>query len=325
MTQPRCRLVSLDDTPYYHCISRCVRRAFLCGADALTGKDFSHRRAWVETRLLELTNIFAIEVAAYAVMSNHYHVVLRVDRDRCRAWSSNEVLDRWTSLFCGPPLIQRYRSGERMSTAEIQAVESQIEVYRERLHDLSWYMRCVNEPLARMANLEDGCTGRFWEGRFKSQALLDERALLSCMAYVDLNPIRAGIAETPESSSFTSVQRRIKDPGSGNSSQRGHLIEFEDKADAALPFALKSYLDLVDWAGRAVRPDKHGAIPPDLPSMLNRLQIEPDPLIHYLRRSESPFSSVIGPIEKIRVMAQRLNKGFFKGSLEAAGLVIQTG
>jgi hypothetical protein len=125
-------------------------------------------------------------------------------------WSLDEVLERWTRLFSEPLLVTRF-SEERaqMTAAEVAKVEELGEAYRSRLHDLSWLMRRLNEHIARKANAEDGVKGRFWEGRFKSQALLDEKALLAAMAYVDLNPVRAEIAETPESSGYTSIQGRV--------------------------------------------------------------------------------------------------------------------
>jgi hypothetical protein len=130
-------------------------------------------------------------------MSNHYHIVIRVNSEKADRWTDLEVAERWTQLFSKPSLIQRYVGGENLSVGEQQQVSQLISRWRLRLTDLSWYMRCLNEPIARMANSEDDCTGRFWEGRFKSQALLDERAVLACMAYVDLNPIRAAMANTP--------------------------------------------------------------------------------------------------------------------------------
>jgi REP element-mobilizing transposase RayT len=180
--------------------------------DHFSGKNFEHRRGWIAERIMQLAGIFAIDVAAYAVMSNHYHVVVRIDRERALGWSVEEVLRRWTELFSGPLLVTRYLSEARaeMCDAEIAEVEALAEVYRARLHDLSWFMRTLNEHIARQANAEDGVKGRFWEGRFKSQALLDEQALLAAMAYVDLNPVRAGIAETPEASDYTSIQARIE-------------------------------------------------------------------------------------------------------------------
>lgn len=213
MTMPRSAVVSLSDTPWYHVVSRCVRRAFLCGDDNVTGKNFNHRRGWIEARILELAGVFAINVAAYAVMSNHYHIVVRIDDERAKKWTDTEVLRRWTQLFTGPLFVRRYLSEERdeMDVSQLASVSTWAATYRERLHDLSWFMRVLNESIARMANAEDDCTGRFWEGRFKSQALLDEHALLTAMAYVDLNPIRAAIAETPEQSDHTSVQQRIRD------------------------------------------------------------------------------------------------------------------
>ena len=211
MTRPRSSLVSLSDTPWYHVVNRCVRRAFLCGQDAGTGLNFDHRRGWIETRIRELASVFTIDVAAYAVMSNHYHVVLRVDQARAVALDDEAVLRRWTQLFTGPLLVQRYLSDARsqMGAAELDKVQEFAEIYRQRLFDLSWFMRVLNESIARQANAEDGCTGRFWEGRFKSQALLDEQALLAAMAYVDLNPIRAGMAESLPESLHTSILARL--------------------------------------------------------------------------------------------------------------------
>jgi REP element-mobilizing transposase RayT len=211
MTQPRSTLVSLDDTPWYHVVSRCVRRAFLCGHDAQSGRSFEHRRGWIAERLQQLASVFAIDIAAYAVMSNHFHIVVRIDAERLQAQGRDEILDRWTRLFTGPLLVQRYQSRpESLGPAELQLIDAWVETYRARLADLSWFMRVLNESIARQANIEDGVTGRFWEGRFKSQALLDEQAVLTAMAYVDLNPIRARMAETPETSDYTSVAERIR-------------------------------------------------------------------------------------------------------------------
>ncbi|MCG5509490.1 transposase [Ectothiorhodospira lacustris] len=212
MAQPRHELISLSETPWYHVVSRCVRRAFLCGRDQLTGMNYGHRRGWIEERMLALSGIFAIDIAAYAVMSNHYHIVLRVDAGRGLDWGVDETLKRWTQLFNGPSSVQRYLAGgpEQLSAAEMAQVEECAELYRARLHDLSWFMRVLNESIARQANQEDGVKGRFWEGRFKSQALLDEQALLAAMAYVDLNPVRARVAQDLQSCEFTGIARRIR-------------------------------------------------------------------------------------------------------------------
>ena len=210
MPKPRCTQVSLEATPYYHCVSRCVRRAFLCGTDNFSGQSFEHRRQWIEDKLYELAQVFALDLCAYAVMSNHYHVVLYVDATQAESWSRDEVISRWHQLFNGTLFSQRHLRGETLSKVELRVLDKDVANWRQRLMDISWFMRVLNESIARQANAEDNCTGRFWEGRFKSQALLDETALLACMMYVDLNPIRAGICETPEASVFTSIQQRLQ-------------------------------------------------------------------------------------------------------------------
>ena len=191
MPKPRKAQISLQDTPYYHCVSRCVRHTFLCGVDKHTGHSYEHRRQWVEDRLLFLGSVFSIDICAFAVMSNHTHVVLHIDKEQALNWSELEVLERWHKLYSGTLLTQRFMHQplrDDMSKAELKMVSQIVDIYRQRLFDISWFMRCLNEYIARQANKEDNCTGRFWEGRFKCQALLDEAALMACMAYVDLNP-----------------------------------------------------------------------------------------------------------------------------------------
>jgi len=145
MPTPRSQQISISDTPYYHCVSRCVRRAFLCGNDEITGKCFEHRRAWVEQRLLQLTQIFAIDVCAYAVMHNHTHLVLFVDQEQALAWSTEEVIKRWHLLYSGTLFTQQFSRGESVSAPIIEQVEATAAIYRQRLQDISWFMRALNE------------------------------------------------------------------------------------------------------------------------------------------------------------------------------------
>lgn len=250
MPKARKHQIALEATPYYHCVTRCVRRAFLCGTDSSTGQCFEHRRQWLEDRILTLAQVFAIDVAAYAVMSNHYHVVLHMNKIKILAWTDQEVCQRCHKLFKGTMLTQKFLRGEPLANVELDAVRYKLAEWRENLCSISWFMRLVNEPIARQANTEDHCTGKFWEARFKSQALCDEKALAACMAYVDLNPIRAKMANTPETSDHTSVKKRIE-IFKVIQQQPKSLMPFvgnpgEPMPDG-LPFPLNDYLELVDW------------------------------------------------------------------------------
>ena len=325
MGYARKNLVSLQDTPYYHCVARCVRRAWLWGVDEYAGKDYSHRKDWVIERLAQQSAMFAVEVCAYAVMSNHYHLVLYVDAKRARHWTNQEVLERWQRLFVVPTLVQRWKSGE-VTAAERQAAEVIIERWRSRLYDISWFMRCLNEHLARLANAEDNCTGRFWEGRFKSQALLDEAGLLTAMAYVDLNPVRAGVAKTPEDSTFTSIRERIKAARSATSQDDRSVVSlraFKDHADqhdAAIPYTLREYLVLVDWSGRLIRNAKRGAIEASLPPILHRLGIEADSWELLMRHRGTLFGRAMGKLDVMRLHAATLGQSWVRGMRTAQRL-----
>jgi len=176
-------------------------------------------------------------------------------------------------------------------------------------------MRHLNESIAREANREDQCTGRFWEGRFKSQALLDEQALAACLAYVDLNPIRAKMADTPEASAHTSVKRRIE--AAVKRQQPETLFPFagnpRDPMPVGLPFRLQDYLELVDWSGRCLREDKRGAIDGKVPPILDRLQIEPKHWLYLNKNFESRFKSLVGAAHSVRSACEQLGKRWAHG------------
>ncbi len=186
--------------------------------------------------------------------------------------------------------------------------------------DISWFMRCLNEHLAREANKEDQCKGRFWEGRFKSQALLDEAALLTCMAYVDLNPIRAKLAKTPESSDFTSIQCRIecrikKYTTTTIKKQSARLMPLRAQGqnpEIAIPFTLVNYLELVDWAGRVIRSDKRGHIMHDAPPILERLGIDSDEWLKTIGWNNQ-FRRAVGRLKSMRAYAEKTGQQWVQG------------
>jgi hypothetical protein len=297
MPTARKHIVCVEETPYYHVTSRCVRRAFLCGEDPDTGQNYEHRRSWIERRVRVLSSIFSVELCAYAIMSNHYHLVVRLDPDEAANWSDDEVLARWTKVFRGPSLVRQYLEEQSLSAAELETLTSICAVYRRRLASLSWFMKCVNEPIARRANNEDGCKGHFWEARFHSQALKSKRALLTAMAYVDLNPIRALAARTPEESAYTSIRIRLCGDHLRNTVTKYFTGTFEragrrrfspsirplmpfanasnerpcERSAPVLPMREKDYLKLVDETGRAVARGKHGRIDPNLAPILDRI------------------------------------------------------
>jgi len=325
MTRARQQLISCADTPYYHCIARCVRRAFLCGFDQYSNTSFEHRQQWVIDRLALLDQVFCIDICAYAIMSNHYHLVLFINKDLACEISDLEVIERWLLLFKGPDLIQRFVAGEELGKEHLCLIAEIVDKWRARLQNISWLMRTLNEHIARLSNFEDNCKGRFWEGRFKSQALLDEHALLTCMAYVELNPIRANMAATPEESEYTSIKQRIddeavviNDEGANDyDKQKIQLKEFLTKGDilqAQIPFHYTDYLSLVDWSGRAIRPDKRGAIDATLPAILIRLNIDEENWIKAMQpKGNHSFSRAMGCCDQLRAYAKKLEIGWIKG------------
>ena len=278
-------------------------------------------------RLAEIDSVFCIDICAYAIMSNHYHLVLYINKQAVENLTDLEVIERWRKLYKGPEIIERYLKGEQLSTSHHLLINEIIEKWRDRLSDISWFMRCLNEFIARKANSEDKCTGRFWEGRFKSQALLDEHALLTCMAYVELNPIRAKMAYSPETSDFTSIKQRIEEQidnsitetitqevvETSSISLKAFIAE-DDVLKDQIPYHLKDYLYLVDWSGRAIREGKKGAIDDRLPPILQRLGIDAEYWCDAMQPKGSRyFSRAIGCRSHLQEYAKKLEIGWIKG------------
>ncbi len=207
----RVEIFAPDEIAIVHVMNRTVRRCFLLGDDPLTGKNYDYRKEWLETQLKRLAAQFGIDLLCQAIMSNHFHLVLRSRPDVVTEWDDTEVARRWLMLC--PVRKDEHGQAEEPTEAELNSIRKnrkKLEAIRSRLSDISWWMRLLSQNIAQRANREDEEVGKFWQARYKAVRLLDEASLLACAAYVDLNPIRAAMAQTLETSEFTSVQKRIQ-------------------------------------------------------------------------------------------------------------------
>ena len=314
MTSARSLLVDPDTPGFYHCISRCVRRAWLCGVDPYNGKSYEHRREWVEQRLLELAEIFAVGVYAYAVMSNHVHVVLRIDPTAAATWTDEDVAVRWVRLFPATLDGEHDEAGCRTKEQILLGNADRLIACRQRLGSLAWLMKALNEPIARRANREDVCTGRFWEGRYKCQALLDEAAVLTCMSYVDLNPIRAGIAENLENSFHTSATQRIERIQSNPESAKASLPSINaSMTPGFLPITTEDYIDLIDWTARLTRGGKRGRVDSTEPLALRKLGLSERQWHQQMLGTETKYWRAIGSPQALIEKAVAMGQGWLKG------------
>jgi hypothetical protein len=292
MTIARRQLIDVNVTRWYHCMSRCVRGA------SLLGNESSDRKAWLEKRIEELAQIFAIGVGGFSVMDNHLHLLLRLDPDVAKGWSDEEVVRRWGRLC---PQRDNKRQPLPVSEAWVQARlkdKSWVARTRERLQSIGWFMKFLKEPLSRQANRQDQCRGAFFQGRYKSVAILDTEALLAVGVYIDLNPVAAKIANLPETSEYTSVKQRVDHiSGEGQMAQleaakagsvagslaasgleeKLWLCPIEDRRRLGSSregmfegLSIGSYLLLVDYTGRLFREGK-ARISAELAGILERI------------------------------------------------------
>ena len=207
----RAEVFAPDEVAVVHVMNRVVRRCFLLGDDPISGKNFDHRKVWIEEQLRLQAACFGIDLLGFALMSNHFHLILRSRPDCVAAWDDTDVARRWLTLC--PVRKDEQGNAEEPDEVELNLIRNdpeKLKQIRSRLSDISWWMRILCQHIAMRANHEDKEVGRFFQSRFRAVRLLDEQAILACAAYVDLNPIRAALAESLETSPHTSIQRRIQ-------------------------------------------------------------------------------------------------------------------
>jgi hypothetical protein len=305
MTQARRQLVNPNHAGTYHCVNRCVRRSWLCGLDDYTNQSFEHRKPWVEARILELGDIFACGIYAWAVMSNHLHLVVHMSPVTARDWSALEVATRWVKLYPAQTT--------ELCEQKIQAIIENaglVAEYRSRLANLSWLMKSLSEHIARKANAEDNITGRFWEGRFKCQALLSQKAVLAAMTYVDLNPVRAKVAKGISSSRYTSVKQRNRQIQKHAELAKQPLLPLIGTKSFNMPAITEAdYIELVDFTGRQWHGGKKGIIEAGEPKALTKLGLDKTHWTMRVKGIGSGYWRAVGEVEelidKAKEMAQR--------------------
>ncbi len=323
-----------------HLMNRVVRRCFLMGDDPLTGMNYDHRKVWIEDQFQLLAKYFGIDLLCYSVMSNHFHLILRSRPDIVETWSNEEVAWRWLMLC--PKRKRKDGSPCEPKENEINAIVNNAKLLaqlRLRLSDISWWMRLVCQRIAQRCNKEDKVKGKFWESRFHAVRLLDEQAVLSCAVYVDLNPIKAQLAEDLEHNDHTSIQLRLRDfLIQRQSTSTGRSISEEERAMASrmqklragnflapleidelndplgphpsrtgyrlsdkgfLHMRLIDYIALLEWTTRYILSQKRGEPFDERLSILERLNIKLDIWLALVTDFDKMFSQVAGSPSKV--------------------------
>lgn len=333
----RAEVFASGEVAIVHVMNRTVRRCFLLGDDPLTGKNFDHRKEWMDDQLVQQAKYFGIDLLCQAIMSNHFHLVLRSRPDVVAEWDDTEVARRWLMLcpLCRDENRQPLAPSE-FELNQIRNNKEKLATIRSRLSDVSWWMRLLSQNIAQRANRDDEEVGKFWQARYRAVRLLDETAILACSAYVDLNPIRAAIAETIEQSDFTSAQKRVEDlkarrssvkqtsgrkdgsqkaPSSSRSARHLCPVDLQEPSGKPgpnvhkggsrcsnkgfLPMTLQQYLELLDWTARLTANGKRGVTPKHVPALLTRLGMTADQWKELVSGFGRLFSVVAGQPEQI--------------------------
>ena len=328
MAVARRNIVDSETPGFYHCTNRCVRRAFLCGKDKKTGIDYSDRKGWLEKRFVELCDIFSVDIYAYAVMDNHYHIVLYLDPLAPQKWSDKDVAEKWLLAYPGKLGKSKFALQRELKKQAIMGDKAKLKIYRKRLGKLSWFMGRINEPLAKKSNEEDDCTGAFWESRYTSQALLDEASVLSCMCYVDLNPVRAKITKKLETSNHTAIKKRIEKVE--RIKANNCTVDLNQTIEAVagnlksqrMTLSTRDYFYLLEWTGKSIIHPNKASVPANIKSIIEGLNLQQTHWLKQIENFNQHYCHVVGSVELIREKAKAMSKRCLRGISSAKQLFV---
>lgn len=336
----RKEIVRKGQAGIFHCWQRCVRRAWLLGTDPLTGKDHNHRRDWFIHRLKLLVQCFFIDVGFHAILSNHFHLVLRANPRLAKRCGDQEIARRWLRVYPGTRVLDGDWIEPPPEQVEALAKDKKrINKLRRRLSNISWLMGALSEYIARKANREDDTTGRFFSGRFECRECTDDASLLICGMYVDLNQLRAGEAISIESSTRCSIWWRLQaetdnerlggDRASGDQSIDDWLapltLRDTDLGDVPsttvyrasdkglLPVSLRNYAQMLNYARQQKGSTEKESIPAELASVLERVGLKEQDLAETVDNFPKLFRRIAGTATQMIDRAKQVGRKWFHG------------
>lgn len=312
MTKARTHVFDTQNTAAYHYYAHCVRGAWLCGSGHNSSRPLEQRQDWIEARVLDLCESFSVGMFAWAIMDNHLHLVIVVDPQMPQTWTDLDVAHRWCRITQIPGATKDPKKLER-DVANLAMNPAGLEEKRQWLGSLSWFMRHLNEGIARRANREDGNRGHFWEGRYGCRKLLDDNAMIAGMVYVDLNPIRAGMVDTLGDSQYTTIHRRLRSLANGATRDDAQLWPIAGPVTGYGPdLSNRQYINMVDCMGRQPRPGK-GAIDANAPPALAGANGRPAGWQELYANFQNGFGSAVGSEAALTAHARSQGQCWIRG------------
>jgi len=274
----RVELFAADEVAVVRVMNRVVRRCFLLGDDAVTGKNYDHRKQWIENELQKLAGAMGIDLLGSSILSNHFHLILRSRPDVVALWDDTEVARGW--LLARPRRKNENGSAAEPIECELNSIRhdpDRLAQIRLRLSDISWWMRLLCQTIAMRANREDGETGR--QGRFEPS---DDRRMAETLS---------GNASPAPDRFLTPLEL---DEHGGEPGQCANRSGSRCSDKGFLPIPVAAYLELLDWTARQTVPGKRGSTPSDAPPILERLKVSATTWCELVSNFGRLFSTVAG-------------------------------